>query len=154
MRAATDKDFLRAASVHKIWHKFYNWLSNTYGKDLYGPWQYLEGTNHETGKKFRVKHRSFNDGKLSERLVGYDVMCKIERYIKRCCPEIKIVHCDDSVYASSIILLIPHPKHGIRIMYIPQCTGIQNQFFLYDNHYKLFMKELKKMEKVYKGVKF
>lgn len=72
-----------------------------------------------------------------------------KEFVKRCCPEIKIVRCDDSNYAGSDLLLIPHPKHGITIMFIPQCTSIQNQFFLYENHYISLVRELNKMGKVY-----
>lgn len=148
------EDIKLVSKCHVIWHKFYNWLVKTYGHDLHGPWQYMEGVNQKTGKKFKIKHRGYDENKLSERLVGHEVIEKIERYIKRCCPQIKVINCDDSVYAGSIILLIPHPKHGITIMFIPQCTGVQNQFFLYKQHYNMLMKEMKKMEKVYNGVKY
>lgn len=135
--------FENAKKCHKVWHKFSSWLTKTYGSDLYGEWQYMDEE-----KKF--KYRSFDNKKLSERLVGYDVMIKIERYCKRYLPEIKIIHCDDAVYAGSNILLIPHPGHGITIMYIPQCTTIQNQFFLYENHYENLLQELKRMKDVFK----
>lgn len=128
---------------HEIWHKFYNYLVRKYGTDLHGEWQYMD----IKGKKMR--YRSFKDLEFSQKLVGYEVMQAIERWIKRYCPQIKIIHCDDAVYAGSIILLIPHPKHGITIMYIPQCTSIQNQFFLYSSHYKQLIKELTKMKKIY-----
>lgn len=153
-KTATLKDLEKASTSHKVWHKFYNWVVKTYGQDLHGPWQYMEGVNQKTGKKFKIKHRGFNDYELSKRLVGHEVIDKIERYIKRCCQEIKIIRCDDSLHAGSIILLIPHPKHGITVMFIPQCTGIQNQFFLYKQDYKQLVKELTKMEKVYIGVKY
>jgi len=135
---------------HQVWHKFSNWLVKTFGKDLHGEWQSIEGVGAD-GKPFKYKHRSFNDLELSRRLVGYDVMVRIERFIKRACPEIKIVHCDDSVYAGSDILLIPHPKHGITMMFIPQCTDVQNQFFLYRSHHKKLMKALKEMGSVYEA---
>jgi hypothetical protein len=133
----------QAELTHKTWHKFSNWITKTFGKDLHGEWEYIEL------EKKKWKYRSFNTLELSRRLVGYEVMCKIEKYIKRCCPEIKIIHCDDSVYAGSDILLIPHPKHGITIMFIPQCTNVQNQFFLYKGHYDDLIKALKTMKSVY-----
>jgi hypothetical protein len=138
--------------MHKTWHKFSNWTIKNFGKDLHGDWEFIKGVD-KNGKKFNFKYRSFNDFELSQRLVGYEVMCKIEKYIKRCCPEIKIVKCDDSVYSSSYLLLIPHPKHGITMMFIPQCTGISNQFFFYEGHYENFIKTLKEMKYVYKNNK-
>lgn len=144
--------FASHTNAHKVWHKFSNWLVKTYGKDLHGDWNMMDFKD-ANGKQKKVKYRSFNDFELSKLLVGYEVMCKVEKYINKFCPEIKIIRCDDSIYASSDILLIPHPEHGITVMFIPQCTSIQNQFFLYGNHYKMLMKELKAMSYVYKNIK-
>jgi len=135
-------------TTHQIWHKFSNWMVKTFGKDLHGEWEFMEGIG-ANGKKFKIKHRSFNDLELSRRLTGYEAMCKVEKFVKRCCPEIKIIRCDDSIYAGSDILLIPHPNHGITVIFIPQCTTVQNQFFLYKNHHKELVKALKEMETVY-----
>jgi len=134
--------------THKIWHKFSNWMIKTFGKDLHGEWEFIEGIG-ANGKKFKIKHRSFDELELSRRLVGNEVMCKVEKFVKRCCPEIKIIRCDDSIYASSNILLIPHPNHGITVIFIPQCTTVQNQFFLYQKHHKELIKSLKEMGNVY-----
>lgn len=129
--------------THRTWHKFSNWMVKTFGKDLHGEWEFMQ----IAGKKLR--HRSFDELELSRRLVGYKAMQKIERYAKRHCPEIRILNCDDSVYASSMIILVPHPRHGITMMFVPQCTTIQNQFFLYESHYKQLLKALKEMKSVY-----
>lgn len=146
----TEKDILtKAKEPHKIWSKFSKWIIRTFGKDLHGEWQFME-YHKENGRKSKVKYRSFNELELSRRLVGYDVMLKVETYIKKHCPEIRIVHCDDSVYASSNILLIPHPNHGITVIFIPQCTSVQNQMFLYERHFKDLMSALEDMKKVYK----
>lgn len=142
--------FKEAKRSHAVWHKFSNWLVKTYGKDLHGKWQYMKFKD-VNGKIKKIKHRSFDELELSRRLVGYAAMCKVKKYIKRCCPEIKIIPCDDSVYAGSDILLIPHPEHGITIIFIPQCTTIQNQIFLYRGHYNFLMKELRNMRYVYKN---
>ena len=141
----------KAKTTHEVWHKFYNWMVKTYGKDLHGAWQVMESKNAETGKPFKIKYRSYNELELSRRLVGYEVIEKVERYIKKCCPEIKTIHCDDHHHAGSIILLIPHPKMGISVIFIPQCTTIQNQFFLYENHCKALVKGLTEMKTVYKN---
>ena len=146
----TKTSFENTAKVHKVWHKFYGWLIKKYGMDLYSEWQYLEVKDNK-GKKKKLKYKNFNEKVLSEKLIGYEVMKSVKKYIKRYCPEIKIVSCDDAYYAGSYILLIPHPEHGITILYIPQCTGIQNQFFLYENYYKNLLDELKKMKYVYKN---
>jgi hypothetical protein len=135
-------------TTHQVWHKFSNWMVKTFGKDLCGEWEFVEGIC-ANGKKFKFKHRSFNDLELSRRLTGYEAMCKVEKFVKRYCPEIKIIRCDDSVYAGSDILLIPHPNHGITVIFIPQCTTVQNQFFIYKNHHKELVKALKEMETVY-----
>jgi hypothetical protein len=139
-----------AEDCHKVWHRFYGWLMKTYGKDLYTdgkPIKYKDDKGKE--KEFKFKH--FNEFELSRRLGGTEVIDKVEKYVKKYCPEIKIVRCDDSYYAGSIILLIPHPHHGITMMFIPQCSGIQNQMFLYDGHFKMLMKELNEMKSVYKN---
>jgi hypothetical protein len=135
--------------THKTWHKFSKWLGKTFGEDL------VEDVVWEmplaNGKKKIIKYKNLNEWELSKRLVGYEVLEKIEKYVARHCKDIKVVRCDDSVYSGSSLILVPHPKHGITIIFIPQCTNIQNQFFLYDEHYKNLMKALREMKDVYKG---
>jgi hypothetical protein len=135
----------KALTTHSVWHKFSKWMIKSFGNDLYGEWQYLEV---EKGKK--LKYRNFNQFTLSQRIVGYDIICKIEKYVSRYCKEIKIINCDDDTHSGSIILLIPHPSHGITVFFIPQNTKVQNQFFLYESHCKNLIAELNKMKKVYK----
>lgn len=130
---------------HKIWIKFEKFIIKHYGKDLYGEPSYIE----LGGRK--IKFQNFDEVKLSKRLVGYDVQCKIEKYVERYIPEIKVLRCDDSEYTSSIILLIPHPDHGITIIFIPQNTKIQNRFFLYGKHHKELIEALTEMSYVYKN---
>lgn len=130
--------------THKTWHRFSNWLIKTYGEDLHGEWQFIE-----IGKK-KIKFRSFNELELSRRITGYEVIERVERYVKSYCPAIRILSCDDDVHAGSTILLIPHPKMGISFMFIPQCTNLQNRFFLYENHCEKLINELTKMkEEIY-----
>lgn len=137
----TELDLGPFKDTHKVWHKFYNYLVKTYGKDLHGEWQYM--FPEQFGKKH--KYRSFNEEVLHQRLVGYEVLNRVEKYVKRYIPEIEIVRCDDAVYSGSTLFLIPHPKHGISVFYIPQCTSIQNQFFLYESHYKCLLGALERM---------
>lgn len=138
----------RAKEIHRVYHKFYNWLIKKYGMDLYGDW-IINTIQLQDGKTKKLKYRNFNENEFNKRLVGNEVIEDIERYVKRYCKEIKIVHCDDSYHSGSILLLIPHITHGVTVMFIPQCTTIQNNFFLYHGHYKMLMKELKNMENVY-----
>jgi hypothetical protein len=112
-------DFYDSNLPHIVSHKFDSWLFKNFGKNY------------------------------NSKLHGIDVMLKVEKYLRKYIPEIKIVRCDDIEYGSSMILLVPHPKHGISVMFIPQTTKIQNTFFLYSSHYDCLMKELSEMKKVY-----
>ena len=138
-------------SSHSIYHKFSKFITNAYGKDLYGEWQFMEFKDQK-GKITKLRYRGFNETELSRRLVGYDVMVRVRNYINKYLPEVKIVSCDDDSYAGSMILLIPHPRHGITIIYIPQLSRSQNQFFLYQEHYKQLMKALRELNYVYKDL--
>ena len=118
----TENDLIEARSVHVIWHKFEKWLVKTFGENY------------------------------SSNLFGFDVIRKVEKYVKRHLPEIKIVQCDDFEYSSSIIVLVPHPRHGISVIFIPQTAEIGNRFFLYGSHHDCLVKELSDMKKVYENV--
>jgi hypothetical protein len=118
----TENDLSEAKSVHIIWHKFDKWLVKTFGENY------------------------------SSNLSGYDAICKVEKYVRRNLPEIRIVQCDDFDYSSSIIVLVPHPRHGISVIFIPQTAEIGNKFFLYGSHYDCLVKELSDMKKVYENV--
>lgn len=143
-----DEDNAKAIKCHRIWHKFSNWLEQNFGKDLFGEMvpHVFKGAN---GERIVFNYKPFNEIEFNRRIVGIDVMRKIEKYVKRYCPEIKIVKCDDDTYSSSIILLIPHPAHGISVMFVPQNTMIQNRFFLYDGHFTALTKALNDMKYVY-----
>jgi len=138
----------RAEKIHRVYHQFNKWLIKTYGEDLYGEWV-INSITMTNGRKKKLKYRSFSENEFNRRLVGYEVIDNVENYIKRYCKEIKIVHCDDSYHSGSIILLIPHINHGITTMFIPQCTSIQNSFFLYGNHYDDLIKGLEELKYVY-----
>jgi hypothetical protein len=143
-KQTVDKSMKRALAVHKVWHKFSKWVEKTFGKDL------VQNKEMIVNKK-KIKYKDINEWELSKKLTGYEAMKKIERYVKYN-PEIKITYCDDDLYSSSFILLIPHINHGISVVFVPQGTGIQNRFFLYHNHWEYFIKELTKMgKKVYKN---
>jgi hypothetical protein len=142
-----DRMFKRGEEIHRIYHKFSKWLVNTFGKDLKSK-RKVKFTLQD-GKKKVFYVTDYNEYELEKRISGYDAIVKIENYVKRSCPEIKIVGCDDSVHAGSILLLIPHPDFGITVMFVPQCTTTQNKFFLYGNHFKMLQEELEKMKIIY-----
>lgn len=75
-------------------------------------------------------------------LHGHEVMEKIEKYVKKN-PAIKIAHCDDDLFASSILVIVPHFKMGHTVYYIPQLTTRKDHFFLYPNHRKSLLEALK-----------
>lgn len=145
-----SKWIISELKCHDVYHKFDKWLKKSYGSDLYSEWRIIE-IKGKDGRVRKIKTRSFNEREFNRRLVGYEVQERVERYVKKYCPQIRIVRCDDSIYSSSTILLIPHKKHGITVMFIPQCTDVQNRFFLYGGHYGNLMKEMGKMKSVYNG---
>lgn len=148
MGYVSNKIMKEIKEMHKVYHKFQKWLVKNFGNDLYGEYKTIR-IKQENGHYKSFKWRDYNEYELSKRLCGYEVMERIEKYVKRSCPEIKIVYCDDDMHATSIILLIPHPSHGITMMFIPQLIGIQNQLFLYGNHHKELMRVLEEMKHVY-----
>lgn len=98
----------------------------------------------------RIWHKfsKFLDENCEPTPQGWDDIEAIEKYTQEN-PEIKIVPCDDDIHASSIIVLIPHPKMGISFMFVPQLTNVTNRLFLYGAHWEMLIKELNKMVYVY-----
>jgi hypothetical protein len=84
-------------------------------------------------------------------LHGYAAIKRIESYAVNN-PEIKIIRVDDAIYAGSILVLVPHPKHGITVLFIPQLAPEQNQFFLYETHLDGLMEALTEMKYVYNKI--
>lgn len=80
--------------------------------------------------------------------MGYEAIQKIEKYVKRN-KDIKIVKSSDSVFSSSIIVLIPHPTFGITMMFIPQNSLMQNQMFLYPKEYANLINTLTEMRTIF-----
>lgn len=148
MTKQKNKDiFSESNKIHSKWHKFQKFLE----KNFYSPDIVREVEIKNFGVK--TKHKIFDEVALSRRIVGHEAMTKIRNYAKKN-PEIRIVGCDDSAFASSMIVLIPHPKMGITMMFVPQCTGVQNEMFLYPNHYKMLLDTLNEMRDTYKGSYF
>jgi hypothetical protein len=116
-------------NVHASWNSFSNYMKRWY-------------------------YEIINNKKVfsSENMTGYIAQKRVTNYAKKH-PEVKVLFCDDSVFSSSIIVLIPHPTMGITMIYIPQNnTKIRSELFLYPDHSKKLIEELTKMhEKCLKG---
>lgn len=75
---------------------------------------------------------------------GIEAIEAAEKYAKAN-PKIKIAPCDDNMFASSIIVLVPHPGTGTSFLFIPQLTNEQGNLFLYPNHMKALQEKLKEV---------
>jgi hypothetical protein len=84
---------------------------------------------------------NFDTSKLS----GYDDIEKIEAYSRKH-PKIKVINVDDDNYAGAILVLIPHPEHGVTAIFVPQCTRIGNTFFMYPSMIMNVAKALQEMQ--------
>ncbi len=96
---------------------------------------------HKTWYKFCEK---FGEGSLGDsfpNLCGGDKMDEVEEWAKDF-PEVKITRCDDNHHAGSLLVIIPHPKHGITILFIPQLTSEKHYFFLYPSQQEALVQAL------------
>ena len=125
-------------NTHKEWFLFCDHMKKWYYKEV-PETMYSEKVGiYETGRTLF----QFDSSKM----IGSEAIKRIEKYVLKH-PNIRIVNVDDDVYAGSIVLLIPHPEHGISLIFVPQCTEIQNRFFMYPSHISRFLIELEKMQK-------
>lgn len=116
MNEYTDK-------IHEYWYQFCEHFSKMF-------------YNEENGIEYddngipigEVVYQAFDSSKM----VGYDAMLAVEEYAETH-PEIMLVGCDDDYFTGSLLVLVPHPKMGITVIYIPQ-NGKDNEFFLYPGH--------------------
>lgn len=135
------KTKIKYDNVHSYWFAFCRHFKR---------WYYLEYEE----QKINENNEFVKTGKIirdfdSTKMKGYQAMQRVERYVKSH-PEIKIINIDDSVFASSFLVLIPHPKMGITVIFIPQCTDNQSEFFLYPNHQEYLINGIKELKKLYK----
>lgn len=79
---------------------------------------------------------------------GIVSMEAIEQYVVDH-PEIEICTCDDSSFAGSDLVFVPHPDMGISVVYVPQLSGGSAQFFLYPGHLNNLIETLTKMRDKY-----
>ena len=132
-------------ALHKVWHKFTDELAKKYNKDV----RFCVDTKRLKNGKLKYFYKNGKELDFTK-LVGYDVMCEVRKYIKKN-PQIKMVAVDDEHHSGSQLLLIPHERKdyfmGTTMMFIPQCTSTQNTFFLYPNAVDELIEELKEIQK-------
>jgi hypothetical protein len=90
----------------------------------------------------------FGEGTMGDNfynLCGHEKMEEIEEWAKKH-PEVIITRCDDNHHDTSYLVIIPHPTHGISIVFVPQATYSKDYFFLYPNHQKALIKALQSIE--------
>ena len=124
-------------NTHQIWWDFCLYFTEWYYKEI-------DNIDSETYEPIGTKHKEFDSNKM----VGYEAMMRVEEYSKTH-PDIKIIPVDDGYYSSSDIVLIPHPNHGITMIYISQNAPENNLWFLYPGYIKILQTELNKMKKKY-----
>ncbi len=123
MSKKDDGNFDDTKKIHQYWYSFAKHFGSLYGI-------------------------GFDGNVLSEKMVGSDCMDELDKYVKKH-PEVVLVPTDDSVFASSYFVLVPHPDMGITIIFVPQCTTVQNQMFMYPRHSDILIEEIAKMKKKY-----
>lgn len=132
-----------ARKIHGIWFDFCKHMKK---------WYYKEVNEYKFDPKTLEQ---INTGKMIKefdvtKMVGYGCMQRVEKYAEKH-KDIRVTGVDDDVYSSSDLVLIPHPEHGITVIFIPQNTIINNQFFLYPGYLKYLQKELQEMSEKYSG---
>ena len=132
-----------ARKIHGIWFDFCKYMKK---------WYYKEVNEYKFDPKTLEQ---INTGKMIKefdvtKMVGYECMQRVEKYAEKH-KDIRVTGVDDDVYSSSDLVLIPHPEHGITVIFIPQNTTINNQFFLYPGYLKYLQKELEEMSEKYSG---
>lgn len=143
-----DKEKKKYGDIHALWHSFCDYMKKWY-YDMAPNWTIKGDDLVQTEREY--KHFNIN------KVVGYKSISKIERFISKN-PAIARVVCDDSAHCGSRIYLIPHENKreywGTTVLFIPQCTKEQNNFFLYPNHLNNLIKELQKIQKRQKTKKY
>jgi hypothetical protein len=123
------------------WEEFVRELWNI--GDIHGLW-------HEFKEKFLIITKESDDYKF--RLAGYKLMKGVDQWARKH-SEVKIVLCDDKVYATSYMVLVPHCTktkwHGITCVSIPQLAGDPSIMFWYPRNTELLVKAIGVLEEGY-----
>lgn len=110
----------------------------------YKKWEVASRKTHKVWHKFEAfLIKNFGED-YYKNLSGYECMNLIEAYVREN-KEITIIGCDDSYHASAFLVIVPHLNMGNTVLFIPQCTTIGNQFFLYPQHQENLVAALTKM---------
>jgi hypothetical protein len=123
--------------IHKIWYDFCDYMKE---------WYYKEVDEYEDGVKTGNIVKFFDTAKM----MGDECLNRVDYYAKKH-KEIKIVDVDDDTFCGASLVLIPHPKFGMTVIFIPQCTGVNNMFFLYSHHLQELQETLNDMSDKYSG---
>lgn len=87
---------------------------------------------------------------------GYRAVKRIVKFASKN-PEVIDVCCDDHIFSSSNIFLIPHSTKkkfmGVTMLFVPQCAEEQNIMFLYPGHLDNLIKQLTKLQKEQRKLK-
>lgn len=82
-------------------------------------------------------------------LAGWDDIRCMDAFCKEH-PDVIRVHVDDEHHCNSYVYIIPHESKkkymGATVIFVPQCCSIRNQFFLYPEDNRGFMKACKLLE--------
>jgi hypothetical protein len=92
-------------------------------------------------------------GRDIRNLAGYEDIQLMNEFCKTH-PEVIKVHVDDSYHCNSYVYLIPHESDtdymGTTCIFIPQCCGEINQFFLYPNDHRQMYHAMLELERKFK----
>jgi len=114
-------------------------------------WRHDHDEDIRRKEMFRPYHdflKVFHDKDESWKWTGWDLIERIERWMKKWPGRVENYRCDDSYHASSDIYVFHHELRdyywGTTFVYVPQCSGDPPaEWFFYDNHAKAFLKLLK-----------
>lgn len=124
--------------VHETWHSFCDHMKKWYFKKVKG-----------IKKDFSPSKRDYKVFE-SEKMVGYEAMCRVSKFAKDN-SDIMITGCDDSSHMSSDIALIIHDSSthfmGTTMILLPQNGKDINQVFLYPHHLDNLIKKLQVIQK-------
>jgi len=137
-KVSIREEMKRARKTHGIWYDFCDHMKK---------WYFIRRptVHFRRGKVINGK-RSFKEFS-STKMIGFRAMCRVDAYAEKH-PEIKVITVDDAFHAGSSVVLVPHPKMGITVIYIPQCaTDDLNQFFMYPHCSATMIEEIAKMKK-------
>jgi len=128
-------------AVHKVWYDFIDHFKKCYYR--------MAQKGIFKNKKVVLSKRKYKEFDINK-MVGYDAMTMMDKFVSAN-KSIIPVRCDDSTHSGSSLYLIPHESRkdymGTTVLFIPQCTKEQNNFFLYPDHLDKLIKELQKIQK-------